>query len=400
MNVKINQSIANGTIIAPPSKSYAHRYIIASLLSFQENTLHHVSLSEDIQATLNCCETFGAHYSFDKETLHLIPNPSQMDEPVFSCQESGSTLRFFLPIALLKYKKAVFTGSSKLLNRGIDVYKKIFINQEITIATKHDCIVVQGNLTSGEFFVPGDISSQYISGLLFVLPLLKGDSLLHILPPIESYPYIEMTLDVLKKYHIDIKRCGNDYYIKGNQHYCAKEFIIEGDYSNAAFLDVYNYLNGHVQVQNLNPNSLQGDKIYRKHFATLKEKSAIIDLSSCIDLGPVLFTFAAIHHGAKFIGTKRLVLKESNRIVDMVTELQKINAKIEVKENEVIIHKSEICPPTAPFVSHHDHRIAMALSMLNALYSITIEDAEAVAKSYPNFFEDLKKIGIEVVDFA
>ena len=400
MKVKINKSIACGTISAPPSKSYSHRYIIASLLSNKENILHNVSLSDDIMATLECVKTFGAEYEVKEDSITIFPNKEITINPVFNCHESGSTLRFFIPIALLKYSKSTFVGSAKLLSRGIDVYKEIFKNQDIVIETYEDKIIVSGSLRGGEFYVPGNISSQYISGLLFALPLLKEDSVIHIIPPIESSSYIEMTLDVLKKHNIKIKKEGNSLFIKGNQVYKCKEFNIEGDYSNAAFLDVYNYLNGNVKVVNLNENSLQGDKIYRKHFATLKEKNAIIDISSCIDLGPVLFTFACINKGATFIGTKRLTLKESNRVDDMVEELRKVNANIEIKDNEVIIYESALNASKVPFNSHNDHRIVMSLSMLSSLFSIEIDGAEAIRKSYPNFFEDLKKIGIEVSEIV
>ncbi|MGM9858304.1 MAG: 3-phosphoshikimate 1-carboxyvinyltransferase [Bacilli bacterium] len=400
MKVKINKSIACGILKAPPSKSYSHRYIIASLLSNNENIIHNISLSEDIKATLGCAKTFGADYKLNKDTLFLFPNKFEVSNPIFNCYESGSTLRFFIPIALLKYPQSTFIGSDKLLNRGIEVYKQIFENQDISIETYKDKIMVSGTLHGGEFYVPGNISSQYISGLLFTLPLLKEDSTIHIIPPIESFPYIEMTIDVLQKHNIQIQIENNILYIKGNQHYQNQECSIEGDYSNAAFLDVYNYLNGNVEVLNLNKDSLQGDKIYAKHFSTLKEKNAIIDISSCIDLGPVLFTFATLNNGARFIGTKRLKLKESNRIDDMVEELRKVNADIEVKDNEVIVRKSQLCEPDVAFDSHNDHRIVMALSMLCTLFTIEINGAEAVKKSYPNFFDDLRKIGIEVSEIA
>lgn len=400
MIVEIKKSTACGSIVAPSSKSYAHRYIIASLLSEKENTLSHLTFSEDILATLHCCEVFGAHYRIVQDTVQMKPETSPTKNPVFDCHESGSTLRFFVPIALLRYKKVIFTGSTKLLQRGIEVYREIFANQSISILTQENQILITGSLQGGEFFVPGNISSQYISGLLFALPLLKEDSIIHLIPPLESYPYVEMTLDVLRKHHIEIQKRGNDLLIKGNQQYVVKPFSIEGDYSNAAFLDVYNYLNGKVHILNLNPDTLQGDQIYQEYFPLLKEKQATIDLSSCIDLGPVLFTFAAIHHGAVFEGTRRLALKESNRIVDLAEELKKIGTEIEIEDNKVVVHKSLLHPPVTDFFSHRDHRIVMALSMLCAFFPVRILQAEAVAKSYPDFFKDLKKIGIEVNELA
>ena len=211
-----------------------------------------------------------------------------------------------------------------------------------------------------------------------------------------------MTLDVLKNYGINIetniyKQLDENhkiyFKINGNQKYFANDFSIEGDYSNAAFIDAFNYFDNEITLNGLNPSSLQSDKIYKKHFEALNKGSAIIDISNCIDLGPILITFASLKHGAKFINTERLKIKESDRGNVIANELKKCGADIEVYDNEIIINKKELHKPNATLYSHNDHRIAMSLSLLSTLFDIEIEGSECVSKSYPGYFDDLKKLG-------
>ena len=258
-------------------------------------------------------------------------------------------------------------------------------------------------LKTSTVYLPGNVSSQYISGLLYTLPLLDGDSKIFITTELESKNYIFMTLDVLKKYSISIDTnifsdtLSNQqiyFIIKGKQKYISNNFTIEGDYSNIAFIDAFNYFGNSINIFGLNPNSLQSDIVYKKYFDMLNNGFCEIDISNCIDLGPVLITFAALKNGGKFIGTKRLKIKESDRGNAIATELKKCNADINVYDDEIIVNKKELQKPTTPFSTHNDHRIAMSLSLLSNIYDIEINEYECVNKSYPTYFDDLKNLGL------
>ena len=396
MEVKIYKSNPKGTLYVPPSKSYSHRYLLAAMLANNTSEISNIFFSKDILATLNCMSSFGCNYEV-KENSVIVNNCNDiMDNPIFDCNESGSTLRFLIPIALSKYEKVIFKGSRKLISRGIEVYEDIFKNQNIQVIKNEDSILIQGKLHSGIFNVDGSVSSQFITGLLFALPLLDGDSVINIIPPLNSKDYVEMTLDVLRKYKIDIEVDNLTIKIKGNQKYISSDYCVEGDYSNAAFLDAFNYLNGNVNLLGLNGNSLQGDKVYKKYFELLDSGNVTLDIENCIDLGPVLMAFAAIKHGATLIGTNRLKIKESNRAEAMKIELAKVGIKVDINDNRVIIYKGDIYGQNIVFDSHNDHRIVMALSMLSTMFDITIKDYEAVSKSYPHYFKDLEKLGVKI----
>lgn len=396
MEVKIYKSNPKGTLYVPPSKSYSHRYLLAAMLANNISEISNIYFSKDILATLNCMSSFGCDYKIKDNSVVINNCNNKIDNPIFDCNESGSTLRFLIPIALSKYEKVIFKGSKKLISRGIEVYEDIFKNQNIQVIKNEDSILIQGKLHSGTFNVDGSISSQFITGLLFALPLLDGDSVINIIPPLNSKDYVEMTLDVLRKYKIDIEVDNLTIKIKGNQKYISSDYFVEGDYSNAAFLDAFNYLNGNVNLLGLNKNSLQGDKVYKKYFELLDSGNVTLDIENCIDLGPVLMAFAAIKHGATLIGTNRLKIKESNRAEAMKIELAKVGIKVDINDNEVIIYKGDIYGQNIVFDSHNDHRIVMALSMLSTMFDITIKDYEAVSKSYPHYFKDLEKLGVKI----
>lgn len=396
MEVKIYKSNPKGTLYVPPSKSYSHRYLLAAMLANNISEISNIYFSKDILATLNCMSSFGCDYKIKDNSVVINNCNGKIDNPIFDCNESGSTLRFLIPIALSKYEKVIFKGSKKLISRGIEVYEDIFKNQNIQVIKNEDSILIQGKLRSGTFNVDGSISSQFITGLLFALPLLDGDSVINIIPPLNSKDYVEMTLDVLRKYKIDIEVYNLTIKIKGNQKYISSDYFVEGDYSNAAFLDAFNYLNGNVNLLGLNENSLQGDKVYKKYFELLDSGNVTLDIENCIDLGPVLMAFASIKHGATLIGTNRLKIKESNRAEAMKIELAKVGIKVDINDNEVIIYKGDINGQNIVFDSHNDHRIVMALSLLSTMFDITIKDHEAVSKSYPHYFKDLEKLGVKI----
>ena len=396
MKVIINKANPKGKVNVISSKSYSHRYLLASMLSNNESHISNVFFSNDIMATLNCMSSFGCVYKIDNNSVSVINNSFQDKVPVFDCNESGSTLRFLIPIALTRYEKVIFKGSKTLISRGIQVYEKIFENQDIKVVKDETSITINGKLKPGVFEVDGSLSSQFITGLLFALPLLDKDSIINIIPPINSLNYIYMTLDVLNKYGIKYSFTNNQITIYGNQKYVGNDFIVEGDYSNASFLKAFNYFGGNIILEGLNENSLQGDKVFEKYFEVLNKEFSTIDISNCIDLGPILMAFAAIKNGGRFIGTSRLKIKESDRANAMKEELAKVNVKVDVLEDEIIVHKCKLNSPIESFDSHNDHRIAMAMSIFSSYYDISINNAQAINKSYPNYFKELEGLGVEV----
>ncbi len=312
-------------------------------------------------------------------------------------RESGSTLRFIIPIAALSGAKCAISASDALLKRPLSVYEDIFREKELMLLKNGKIIHVDGPLPSGEYTMRGDVSSQFISGLLFALPLTDGDSVIKIKPPFESRSYVLLTLDALHSFGV------NAYFedeltirIPGGQSYREGDFTVEGDYSGAAFIDALNLLSSRVEVLGLNPDSAQGDRIYKALFPLLSDGAPEIDISDCPDLGPILMTLAAALGGATLIGTARLKIKESDRAEVMAKELKKLGADITVLENSVVIKKAVLHPPTEPIQGHNDHRIVMSMAVLLTLLGGEIEGAEAVRKSYPAFFDDMKKLGIEV----
>ncbi len=406
MKVKINKSVAKGSINAQPSKSYAHRLLIASCLSKQECVIKNVVLSNDILATINCLKTLGKEVIIKEEINNtlIIKNKENFslnncEQLIFDCLESGSTLRFFIPIALLLNKKVIFKGTNKLISRGIQIYEQICNYQNIQIIKEEEQITFIGKLQADNFNIEGNISSQFISGLLFALPLLEEDSHIFITTKLESKNYVDITIDVLKQAGISIStKNENEYYIVGNQEYSQLQCSVEGDYSNSAFLDALNYFNGEVTIKGLNENSFQGDKQYLQLFSKLNNEYCQCNIANCIDLGPILFCFAALKYGGEFIGVKRLRIKESDRIKDIKEELEKFGVEFIEEQDKVIIKNINIRKPNEILNGKNDHRIVMALSIMLTIYGGVIEGIEAVNKSYPNFFEDLKLLGVDVVN--
>lgn len=392
MDLTLKKGKPTGVISAPPSKSFAHRYLIGAMLS-GDSKVGNLSYSQDVLATLNCLNAYGV--SFFKENDSVSINGTSDVKPVFNCNESGSTLRFFIPIAISKYQEAIFTATPRLLERGIDAYEEC-LKGVVSFSNVDGALKAKGKLIPKDYIIDGSKSSQYISGMLFTLPLLDGDSTLTIKGELNSKPYIDMTIDVLRKYGIEVKEVGNVYYVRGNQKYKPLTIDNEGDYSNAAFLSAFNYLGGNLDVKGLNPNSLQGDKVYINNFRKLSVGYCVIDCENCIDLSPVMFSLASLLHGAKFINTKRLAIKESNRALAMKEELEKAGAHVLVSDNEVIVEKAKDIPASLKISSHNDHRIAMAMSLYATQCDITIQGYECVSKSYPDYFDKLQELGMEV----
>ena len=399
--MRIYPSKVNGEMLCPPSKSMAHRNLICAALAEGKSIIRNVDFSEDIKATLSCIKELGAQYTIENNTVTIRGNPgfalqSQAQTLNFNCNESGSTLRFFIPLAMLQDKPSVFSGSQVLMTRPLSVYEKICQSQGIKLEQKEGKVYLQGKLHATDFEIPGNISSQFITGLLFTLPLLNEDSKIILTESIESKPYIDMTLQVQKDFGIEAAWINeNTLLVKGNQKYKNTDTYVEGDYSNAAFFEALNTLGGKVKINGLREDSLQGDKVYLPYFNELCKDFARLDISDCPDLGPVLFVVAAAHNGGEFTGTKRLAIKESNRGQVMCQELAKFGIKTLQEENRIVIYKSELKRPEEVLQGHNDHRIVMSLATLLTLTGGRIEGISAVKKSLPDYFKRIKNLGIK-----
>ncbi len=398
MKAIITPGKAKGTVLAPPSKSMAHRMLMGAGLAAGTSVIRNIELSEDIKATLGILENLGCEYTYSDDTITItgIGGKEICSDLPLDAKESGSTLRFFVPLLLVCGKKTAFTGAKRLLERPLDIYEEICAAQGICFLKGENELVVEGKLQATHYQVRGNISSQFITGLLYALPLLDGDSVLTVLPPVESKAYIEMTLDALAYYGIQIRREENTYYIPGNQTYVAKDGFIEGDYSNAAFLDALNLIGGEVFVEGLNEDSLQGDKVYKACLQTLEQRNSCICLAECPDLGPILMGMAAAKQGATFTGTKRLKIKESDRGTVMAEELSKFGICVDVMEDEIVVHAGDLTAPTEILDGHNDHRIVMTLATLCTITGGTIDGCEAVKKSFPSYFDVIQKLGVQV----
>lgn len=398
MKVTIAPGKAQGEIFAPPSKSMAHRLLIGAGLADGISVVDNIDLSEDIKATLGILEALGGEYTIESHKVVMKGTGGKKikTNQILDSKESGSTLRFFIPLVLTGGGCTEFHGAKRLFERPLGIYEEICKAQGIVFEKSETGLKVDGQLKEAHYKVPGNISSQFITGLLYALPLLDKDSVLEVLPPIESKAYIDMTLEALETFGVVIKQEDNTFYINGNQTYQAKNVTVEGDYSNAAFLDAFNLIGGDVTVKGLRADSLQGDQVYKKYYEILKGNHPVMDIAECPDLGPILIGMAASLHGAKFTGTKRLQIKESDRGAVMAEELLKFGIKVDVRENEIIVYPGILQKPKETLSSHNDHRIAMTMATLCTIAGGTIEGAESVRKSFPDYYKVIESLGIQV----
>lgn len=399
MKVRIEPSVPAGQAFAPPSKSIAHRLIICAALANGKSTIKNISLSQDILATLDCVRALGAETEYKDGVLTVqgIDTDKLRILSVLPCRECGSTLRFFIPLCMLTENTCILTGSDTLLQRPLSVYETVCSAQGIPFVNNGKQIEIGGKLQPGCFEMPGNISSQFISGLLFALPLLSADSEIIITGAIESRPYIDLTINSLSAYGIKISwKDKSTLFIHENQKYIAADTENEGDWSNAAFLYALQYCGYPVTVSGTDPDSLQGDKICIPYFDALKNGAATLNIADVPDLAPILFVFAALHNGGTFTGTARLRMKESDRGTAMAAELSKFGVRTEIKENEIRIFKSDLHAPEQELYGHNDHRVVMSLAVMCIRYGGGINGAQAVNKSYPGFFEDLGKLKVDI----
>lgn len=400
MNASINKSVATGIVAAPPSKSMAHRLMIGAALAGGKSIIHGISDSQDMLATIDCLTGLGALVERKGMDAYIDGSgylKDVADGTVINTRESGSTLRFMIPMCLMCGSDITLVGSERLMERPMSVYEDICQKQGLTFEKVDGKIRVAGQLSYDRYLLPGDISSQFITGLLFVLPLLEKESRIELIPPVESRSYINMTIMALSYYGVKVTwESDTVLHIPGAQAYKPMELTVEGDYSNAAFLDAFNVIGGQVQVNGLLEDSLQGDKIYKQYFEKISAGDCLLDIKDCPDLGPILMALMAAKHGGKLTGTRRLRIKESDRGEAMKAELHKLGCDIVVEDDEIIVPATKLIAPSEPVNSHNDHRIVMSMAILLTLTGGRIEDAGAVRKSFPDFFDLIGTLSVEV----
>lgn len=418
MKVKIYPSDVSGSIKIPPSKSMSHRAIICASLAKGRSKITNIAFSEDVLTTIEGMKNLGAKIDCYDDFV-IVDGIYNLENPVnnqIDCNESGSTLRFFVPIFSLTNQEITFWGKNRLLIRPQEIYREIFTSRNLEFSQDTEKLIIKGSLKPDIYTLNGDVSSQFISGLLFALPLLSGDSEIHIKEPYESRSYVDLTLQMLNEFGIDIKYTDNNtLFIKGNQSYLAHNHEVEGDFSQFGFFGCLGAINNTLNCIGLNHNSLQGDKemvdILKNAGVKIEEitggyqifKSTInplkIDLANCPDLGPILSVLCANSTGdCEIFNASRLRIKESDRILAMETELKKFGIELSSTNDEVFIKGQSSFDTNSELSGHKDHRIVMALAILATISKkpIVISEAEYIKKSYPHFFEDLAKLNVKV----
>ena len=424
MKVLIRPKKLSGNIDVVPSKSYSHRAIIAASLAEGTSVIKNVMFSNDILRTIECCRAFGAEIQVYENYL-VINGTSEIKRvnEVIDAGESGSTIRFMIPIMLVNESTMEFRGQNHLNNRPLDSYYEIFEKLNIKYSHPADSylpLTTSGGLKPSIYELRGDVSSQFITGLLFALPLLSGESKIKITTKLESKSYIDLTLDILKRFGITI--INNDYeefIVPGNQKYVPSNYTVEGDFSQAAFFLVMGALGNDISLGCMNLDSLQGDRKILDDIVSLggeiisegnlikaiprKLRGNIIDFSNSPDLGPVLSVLASVCIGdTSFINAKRLRIKECDRITCVKEELLKLGANVSEAPEEMYFVGIEALHGSMELSSHNDHRIAMALAVASTIATspLLIDGAESVKKSYPHFWEDFRKLGGDFDEFA
>lgn len=397
MNIKINKGKASGCVLAPPSKSVSHRCLIAAMMGNGVSRISNIAYSDDIIATLGVLKGLGCGVIEDRYTCDVfgLDFANVNNEEVLDCRESGSTLRFMIPILLCFDKEFTITGTSRLLERPLDEYERICRENGFKFERKDGEIKLCGCIKSGTYRISSAVSSQFATGLIFALSMCEGESHIIFEGNIASKSYIDMTMQTISYFGGNCTWVSDNEIFIGQERIKSSDVFIEGDESNAAFLFALNELGSDVCVNGLNKDTLQGDAVARELFKKLDEENPVIDIENCPDLAPVLMAVASFKHGCVFKNTHRLSYKESDRSHTMKTELEKFGAHIDIYENEIKVYNTILHAPEACINCHNDHRIAMACAVLCTYYGGTLDGAECVKKSYPDFFEVLRSLNIE-----
>lgn len=420
MDLLIKPRKLSGIIDCIPSKSYSHRAIIAASLADGVSTIKNLLFSDDVMRTIEACRAFGAQITISDNRVTIKGTSSivRREKSKINVGESGSTIRFFIPIMLVNHEKMEFSGLNHLVNRSLEPYFNIFEKQGIDYTHPQDAFLplnTEGKLKPDTFYVPGNISSQFITGLLFALPLLDGDSKIIVTTELESRSYIGLTLDILSLYGINIVNNNyQEFIIKGKQKYLPHDYVVEGDFSQAAFFLTAGFLGNDVKLRYMNIDSLQGDKVILDDLKALggyihyednllwctkeEAKEAQISLADSPDIGPILGVACSMAKGESLLtNCYRLRLKECDRLTCTVSELNKIGAIAKEYPNMMSFRSIKEFNSSLEVESHNDHRIAMSIAIASTCANgpILLRRAECVKKSYPTFWDDFKKLGGE-----
>lgn len=404
-SVTIRPRLLAGSVTVPASKSQGHRLLMAAALAEGESVLTGLTSSQDISATLSCLEELGAEFTREGPALRvhgLSAGPSgplqRRAYPRFDCGESGSTLRFFVPLALALRGGGSFTGHGRLMSRPLKPYFDLFDAKGILWEQKDDTLFVQGRLTGGDFALPGNVSSQFITGLLYALPLLEAPSTLTLTTPLESASYVTMTLSTLRRFGVEIQRTPSGFSIPAPQRYLPQTLAAEGDWSQAGFWYAAMRLGNLVEVEGLSGDSDQGDKVIADFLIRLCDKGDVtLDVSDCPDLVPPLAAMAVFRPGQRthIVGAGRLRAKESDRLTAVNGVLSALGAFVEEGADSLTLTGQDRLEGGVTVDSHNDHRIAMmaAIAATRCKNPVTVQNPMCVEKSYPTFWEDYEKLG-------
>ena len=405
MDLQITPKKLSGAVTPPPSKSQAHRLLIAAALAEGTSTLHNIARSQDIEATLRCVTALGGSWTETSPGTLTVTGIggrrfSGGELPRLDCGESGSTLRFFIPIALAVAGGGIFTGHGRLMERPQGPYFQLFDKKGIFYEQKDGVLTVRGALTPGEYVLPGNVSSQFFTGLLFALPLLDGVSAVVSSTEIESQAYITMTLEAMRQAGVPVaERPGLRSFEVLHAAYHPFAATVEADWSQAGFWYAANFLDSRVEIRDLNPDSGQGDKVVSELYWQLaRPGDAEIDVSGCPDLLPPLAVMAAVQSGTtRFVNAARLRIKESDRLSTITAALTALGAEVhEEPDRLIIVGKPSL--PGGTVDCANDHRIAMmaAIAATGCTGPVTVLGAECVQKSYPDFWEVYKTLGGDI----
>ncbi len=406
MTVTITPEALRGSVTPPPSKSQSHRLLIAAALAHGESRLTGIEPSQDVEATLRCLTELGAEFrpcpgGLLVEGMGAGPMSPlrRLALPHLDCGESGSTLRFLIPVALAVRGGGIFTGHGRLMERPLEPYLRLFREKGIFWEQKDGVLTVQGLLTPGEYPLPGNVSSQFFTGLLFALPLLGGPSAILPTTRLESMDYISMTAQAMELFGVRTMATMSlppQYHVPGDQLYQAANLSVEADWSQAAFWYAARLLGSDVTVEGLDPGSLQGDRIVEEYASLLSRPGDVeLDVSSCPDLVPPLAAMAAVRQGTtRLINAARLRLKESDRLSAISQVITALGGRVHEGPDSLTLTGVEQLAG-GRVDPQGDHRIAMmaAIAAARASAPVTITDAQCVSKSYPAFWEDLQRLG-------
>ena len=406
MNVTISPKLLSGTICPPASKSQAHRLIIAAALAEGESIISHVNNSQDITATLRCMEALGAKaHWLDDTTVSVtgIPTLGIPPKGELDCGESGSTLRFLIPVALAAAGAGTFRGHGRLMERPQEPYFEIFREKGISWQKGEGTLTVSGHLTPGTYRLRGDVSSQFITGLLYALPLLEGDSEIVLTSALESSGYIDMTVEALRHFGVTVTRTKSGWHVPGNQKYIPADGAVEADFSQSGFFYAMAGMGNDLNITGMNPNSAQGDRIVIPYTEKLNGPGEVtLDVRECPDLVPPLAARAALRHGetTHIVNAGRLRIKESDRLASVTQVLNALGGDIEEHPDSLTIHGKSTLSGGVTVDSWNDHRIAMmaAIAATRCRKKVTIIGAECVKKSYPTFWQDYAMLGGEITE--